>query len=66
MKTRSVRNEPATGAGVLELVTYCTIGGRACTAWFVLTYLLGRDRVQVYDGSWAEWGRLPGAPVEQA
>ncbi len=43
----------------------CTIGGRACTAWFVLTYLLGRDHVRVYDGSWAEWGRMAGAPVEQ-
>jgi thiosulfate/3-mercaptopyruvate sulfurtransferase len=46
-----------------ELITYCTIGGRAATAWFVLTYLLGRGRVRVYDGSWAEWGRIPGAPV---
>ena len=27
-----------------ELITYCTIGGRAATAWFVLTYLLGRDQ----------------------
>jgi len=49
-----------------ELITYCTIGGRACTAWFVLSYLLGRDAVRVYDGSWAEWGRLAGVPVEQA
>ena len=48
-----------------ELITYCTIGGRACTAWFVLSYLLGRDRVRVYDGSWAEWGRMPGVPVQQ-
>lgn len=47
-----------------ELITYCTIGGRAATAWFVLTQLLGRDRVRVYDGSWAEWGRTEGAPVE--
>ena len=46
-----------------ELITYCTIGGRAATAWFVLTQLLGRDHVRVYDGSWAEWGRTPGTPV---
>ncbi len=46
-----------------ELITYCTIGGRAATAWFVLTYLIGREKVQVYDGSWAEWGRLPAVPV---
>ncbi len=46
-----------------ELITYCTIGGRAATAWFALTQLLGRDHVRVYDGSWAEWGRTPGTPV---
>ena len=49
-----------------ELITYCTIGGRASTAWFVLTYLLGRENVRVYDGSWAEWGRMTGTPVERS
>jgi thiosulfate/3-mercaptopyruvate sulfurtransferase len=48
-----------------EVITYCTIGGRACTTWFVLTYALGHDHTRVYDGSWAEWGRDPGTPVER-
>jgi thiosulfate/3-mercaptopyruvate sulfurtransferase len=47
-----------------EVISYCTIGGRASTAWFVLTYLLGRKHVRVYDSSWAEWGRMPATPVE--
>jgi len=48
-----------------ELITYCTVGGRAATAWFVLTHLLGREHVRVYDGSWAEWGRMADTPVER-
>ena len=28
-------------AGPGDVVSYCTIGGRAATAWFVLSYLLG-------------------------
>jgi thiosulfate/3-mercaptopyruvate sulfurtransferase len=66
----SFRSEPELRAmfepvanGRAEVITYCTIGGRASTAWFALTYLLGRDNVLVYDGSWAEWGLLPTTPV---
>ena len=54
---------PITTAPVGDVITYCTIGGRAATAWFVLTYLLGHHNVRVYDGSWAEWGHTPAAPV---
>ena len=57
---------PTVLQGSGELITYCTIGGRAATAWFVLTALIGRDRVRVYDGSWAEWGRIPDTPVAGA
>lgn len=56
------------GHGVTEdkdIITYCTVGGRASQAWFVLTHLLGYPRVRVYDASWAEWGTLAETPVER-
>lgn len=53
-------------ADTRELITYCTVGGRAATAWFVLSQLLGRDNVRAYLGSWAEWGLTSGNPVATA
>ncbi|WP_345761579.1 sulfurtransferase [Diaminobutyricibacter sp. McL0608] len=51
------------GAEPTRMITYCTVGGRGSTAWFVLTYLLGRSGVKVHDGGWAEWGKDPARPV---
>jgi thiosulfate/3-mercaptopyruvate sulfurtransferase len=56
---------PSTDLGKdTKIITYSTMGGRAATAWFVLSHLLGYRNVKVYAGSWAEWGRLPGTPIE--
>ena len=52
-------------AGDGEVIVYCRIGERSSHTWFVLTYLLGYERVRNYDGSWTEWGNLVGAPIER-
>jgi len=47
-----------------DIIAYCRIGERSSHTWFVLTYLLGYDRVRNYDGSWTEWGNTVRAPIE--
>ncbi|MGH7997540.1 MAG: sulfurtransferase [Opitutaceae bacterium] len=46
-----------------EIIAYCRIGERSSHTWFVLSYLLGYDRVRNYDGSWTEWGNRVRAPI---
>jgi thiosulfate/3-mercaptopyruvate sulfurtransferase len=48
-----------------DVIAYCRIGERSSHTWFVLTYLLGYDKVRNYDGSWTEWGNSVGAPIEK-
>jgi thiosulfate/3-mercaptopyruvate sulfurtransferase len=49
-----------------RVVTYCTIGDRASLVWFALRHVLGFPDVAVYYGSWVEWGKLAGTPVERS
>jgi thiosulfate/3-mercaptopyruvate sulfurtransferase len=48
-----------------DIVAYCRIGERSSHTWFVLTHLLGHDRVRNYDGSWCEWGNAVRVPIER-
>ena len=46
------------------VVTTCGSGVTACALALGLE-LLGHRHYAVYDGSWAEWGREPGPPIER-
>ncbi len=46
-------------------IAYCRIGERSSHTWFVLHELLGKTDVKNYDGSWAEYGSLIGAPIQK-
>ena len=48
-----------------DMVVYCRIGERSSHTWFVLTKLLGFEKVRNYDGSWTEWGNAVRAPIEK-
>jgi thiosulfate/3-mercaptopyruvate sulfurtransferase len=67
LKTRDEIRKPIDELGIdpsRPVITYCTIGGRATEAWFVLTHLLGFADVRVYAGSWANWGTTADTPIE--
>jgi len=38
-----------------RIVSYCNTGHWAATNWFVLSEVLGRENVELYDGSMVEW-----------
>ncbi|TFC31243.1 sulfurtransferase [Cryobacterium sp. TMT1-3] len=46
-----------------DVIAYCRIGERSSHTWFVLTHLLGFEKVRNYDGSWTEWGNAVAVPI---
>jgi thiosulfate/3-mercaptopyruvate sulfurtransferase len=48
-----------------NVIAYCRIGERSSHTWFVLTHLLGFEKVRNYDGSWVEWGNAVRVPIER-
>ena len=46
------------------VIPFCNTGQAAATDWFVLSEILGRPNVKLYDGSMSEWAGDPNRPVE--
>lgn len=46
------------------VINYCNTGHQAATNWFVLSEVLGRRAVSLYDGSMSEWTEEPNRPVD--
>jgi len=45
-------------------VSYCNTGHLASTNWFVLSEVLKRPHIRLYDGSMSEWAGDPARPIE--
>ncbi len=45
------------------VISYCNTGHWASTNWFILSEVLGKKNVRVYDGSMVEWSAKPELPI---
>lgn len=60
-----IYNENLGLTAAADVIAYCRIGERSSHTWFVLSYLLGYEKVRNYDGSWTEWGNRVRAPIKR-
>ncbi len=47
-------------------ISYCNTGHTAALNWFVMSEVLGRDEISLYDGSMTDWTQDPDRPVATA
>ena len=52
-----------TGVPEGPVIAYCNTGHTAALDWFVLSEVLGRDEVALYEGSMTDWTQDPERPV---
>lgn len=48
-----------------EVLSYCNTGHWASVNWFVMSEVLGKKNVKLYDGSMVEWTQDASRPVEK-
>ncbi len=63
LKTRSELASLFASVPARPVINYCNTGQQAATNWFVLSEILGRSDVSLYDGSLSEWTQDPERPV---
>jgi thiosulfate/3-mercaptopyruvate sulfurtransferase len=64
LKPKAVLEQLFAGVPSKPVINYCNTGHQAATNWFVLSEVLRRPGVSLYDGSLSEWAEEPSRPVE--
>ena len=64
LKSRNELAEIYRGVGDRTIVSYCNTGHWAATNWFVMSEVLGKDNVKLYDGSMVEWTADSSLPLD--
>lgn len=64
LKSRDELAEIYRGVGDRTIVSYCNTGHWAATNWFVMSEVLGKDNVKLYDGSMVEWTADSSLPLD--